>query len=83
VAVTLVGTGRPIFLTSLSIVAGLAVLALASFRPIVYFGVLVVFTLAATCASTLIALPALLALLPGRAPLTKPASSETMSCQQP
>jgi len=70
-AVTLVVTGRPIFLTSLSIVAGLSVLALASFRPIVYFGVLVVFTLAATCASTLIVLPALLALLPGKSRLTR------------
>jgi predicted RND superfamily exporter protein len=66
VAVTLVLTGRPIFLTTLSIAAGLLVLVLASFRPIAYFGVLVVFALAATCASTLIALPALLALLPGR-----------------
>jgi predicted RND superfamily exporter protein len=77
-AVTLVVTGRPIFLTSLSIVAGLAVLALASFRPIVYFGVLVVFTLAATCASTLIVLPALLTLLPGKDPLTKSRVSGTM-----
>ncbi len=64
VTVTLFVTGRPIFLTSLSIIAGLLVLGLASFRPIVYFGVLVVFTLAATCASTLIVLPALLALFP-------------------
>ena len=79
VAVTLVGTGRPIFLTSLSIVAGLAVLALSSFRPILYFGVLVVFTLAATCASTLIVLPALLALLPGRSRLTKAPLSEKIS----
>jgi predicted RND superfamily exporter protein len=70
VAATLLQTGRPIFLTSLAIVAGLAVLALASFRPIVYFGVLVVFTLAATCASTLVVLPALLVLLPGRDRLT-------------
>jgi hypothetical protein len=64
VAATLLATGRPILLTSLSIVAGLLVLALASFRPIVYFSVLVVFTLAATCAATLVALPALLALFP-------------------
>jgi predicted RND superfamily exporter protein len=34
----------------------------SGFRPIVYFGVLVVFTLSATCASTLIVLPALLSL---------------------
>ncbi len=66
VTATLLETGRPIFLTSLSIVAGLLVLVLASFRPIVYFGLLVVFTLAATCASTLIVLPALLGLLPAR-----------------
>lgn len=71
VTATLLETGRPIFLTSLSIVAGLLVLVLASFRPIVYFGVLVVFTLAATCASTLIVLPALLGLLPGKGRLTR------------
>jgi len=83
VAVTLVVTGRPIFLTSLSIVAGLAVLALASFRPIVYFGVLVVFTLAATCASTLVVLPALLALLPGNGRLTKAPLSAKMTGKRP
>jgi predicted RND superfamily exporter protein len=71
VTATLLETGRPIFLTSLSIVAGLLVLVLASFRPIVYFGVLVVFTLAATCASTLIVLPALLGLLPAKGRLTR------------
>ena len=71
VTATLLETGRPIFLTSLSIVAGLLVLVLASFRPIVYFGVLVVFTLAATCASTLIVLPALLGLLPATGRLTR------------
>jgi predicted RND superfamily exporter protein len=59
---TLVVTGRPILLTTISIVAGLLVLTVSGFRPIVYFGVLVVFTLSATCASTLIVLPALLSL---------------------
>ncbi len=59
-------------------VAGLAVLALASFRPIVYFGVLVVFTLAATCASTLLVLPALLAILPGDDRLTRRSVSGKM-----
>jgi predicted RND superfamily exporter protein len=83
VAVTLVVTGRPIFLTSLSIVAGLAVLALASFRPIVYFGVLVVFTLAATCASTLVVLPALLALLPDQGRLTGAPLSARMPVKRP
>ena len=61
-AETLVVTGRPILLTTISIVAGLLVLTLSGFRPIVYFGVLVVFTLSATCASTLIVLPAFLSL---------------------
>jgi predicted RND superfamily exporter protein len=59
---TMVVTGRPILLTTISIVAGLLVLTVSGFRPIVYFGVLVVFTLSATCASTLIVLPALLSL---------------------
>jgi predicted RND superfamily exporter protein len=66
---TLTVTGRPIVLTTVSIVAGLAVLTLASFRPILYFGVLLVFTLSATCASTLVLLPALTSLTPrSRAP---------------
>jgi predicted RND superfamily exporter protein len=55
-------TGRPILLTTLSIVAGLLVLTLASFRPVVYFGLLLVFALSATCASTLTVLPALISL---------------------
>jgi predicted RND superfamily exporter protein len=81
--VTLVRTGRPIFLTTLSIAAGLLVLVLASFRPIAFFGVLVVFALAATCASTLIALPALLALLPDRERWGRPPLSGTKPGPQP
>ncbi len=61
---TLAVTGRPILLTTLSIDFGLLVLALASFRPIVYFGILIVFTLSAACASTLVVLPALLSRAP-------------------
>jgi hypothetical protein len=66
---TLAVTGRPILLTTMSIVGGLLVLSLASFRPIVYFGILVVVTLSAACASTLIVLPAILSVLrnPGKA----------------
>jgi predicted RND superfamily exporter protein len=63
VAETLLATGRPILLTTVSIVGGLLVLTLASFRPIIYFGMLVVFTLSATCVSTLVVLPALLGLV--------------------
>jgi len=56
-------SGRPIALTTASIVCGLLVLTLASFKGIVYFGALVSFTLTFTMVGTLIILPAILALL--------------------
>ena len=62
---TLGVTGRPILLTTVSIVGGLSVLALASFRPIAYFGILVVFTLSTACVSTLLILPAVSSLTLG------------------
>jgi hypothetical protein len=55
-------TGRPILLTSLSIVGGLLVLTVAQFKPIVYFGFLVALALAATALGTLLILPAALSL---------------------
>jgi hypothetical protein len=61
-AQTLVVTGQPVLLSSLSIVIGLLVFATAAFRPIVYFGMLVMFTLLATTLGTLVTLPTLLAL---------------------
>ena len=51
-------TGRPIVLTTVSIVAGLLVLCFASFKPIVYFGLLVSISLTAAMVSTLLFLPA-------------------------
>jgi hypothetical protein len=54
-------TGRPIFLTTASIVCGLLVLVLASFKPIVYFGVLVILALSTTTLATLFVMPAILA----------------------
>ncbi len=57
---TLVITGRPILLTTVSIISGLLVLSLSSFKPIIYFGVLVVFTLSTTCIGTVLILPAFL-----------------------
>ena len=54
--------GQPILLSSLSIVAGLLVFVTATFRPVMYFGVLVLVTLFATTAGTLVTLPTLLAL---------------------
>lgn len=56
---TLLHTGRPIILTSLSIILGLAWFILAEFRPIMYFGVLIVFTLSTACLATLFLLPPL------------------------
>jgi hypothetical protein len=56
---TLRHTGRPIVVTTLSIVFGLAWFILADFRPIMYFGLLIVLTLATSCLATLILLPPL------------------------
>ena len=55
-------TGRPILLTSASIVGGLLILALASFVPIVYFGILISLTLFATAVGSLVVLPVILSL---------------------
>jgi predicted RND superfamily exporter protein len=57
---TLSITGRPILLTTVAIVSGLLVLVLASFKPIMYFGILVIIALSATCLATLLVLPAVL-----------------------
>ncbi|MCX5730889.1 MAG: MMPL family transporter [Deltaproteobacteria bacterium] len=61
---TLRSMGRSVVLSTASIVAGLAVFASAAFRPVVYFGLLVIFSLGATAVATLLVLPALLAVLP-------------------
>jgi predicted RND superfamily exporter protein len=52
--------GRPIIVTTASIIGGLFVLTFASFRPISYFGILVAFALITAAGSTLIILPAIL-----------------------
>jgi hydrophobe/amphiphile efflux-3 (HAE3) family protein len=57
---TLTAAGRPILLTSLSLVAGLSVLCFSQFLPILYFGLLVSLALITTTAGALIILPALL-----------------------
>ncbi|MDF1567529.1 MAG: MMPL family transporter [Spirochaetaceae bacterium] len=56
---SLLRTGRPIILTTAAIVLGLAWFILAEFRPIMYFGVLIVFTLSSACLATLFLLPPL------------------------
>ncbi|MBI9100530.1 MAG: hypothetical protein JEY91_18775, partial [Spirochaetaceae bacterium] len=56
-------SGRPIALTTASIVGGLLVLTFASFKGIVYFGALVCLTLTFTMVGTLVILPAILAVL--------------------
>ncbi len=55
-------TGRPIVVTSFSIVAGFLVLTFASFQPIVFFGILVALALLTAMLGTLIILPAILSL---------------------
>jgi uncharacterized protein len=59
---TLAIMGQPVLLSSLSIAFGLLVFATAAFRPIIYFGMLVLFTLLATTLGTLVTLPTLLAI---------------------
>jgi len=51
-------TGRPIVLTTISIVSGFIILCFASFKPIVFFGILVSISLFAAMFSTLVFLPA-------------------------
>jgi len=57
---TMVISGRPILLTTASIIGGLLVLTLAKFQPVAVFGLLVSVTLAATAFGTLVILPAIL-----------------------
>ncbi len=52
--------GRAIILSTFSIVTALLVFTSVAFKPIVYFGLLVIFSLTATAAGTLTVLPALL-----------------------
>ena len=59
---TLKITGRPILLTTASIVGGLLVLCFASFVPIIYFGLLVAMALFFAALGTLLILPVILSL---------------------
>jgi hydrophobe/amphiphile efflux-3 (HAE3) family protein len=52
--------GRPMILTTLSIIASLMVFIFSSFRPIMYFGILISLTLFMTTAGALVLLPVLL-----------------------
>lgn len=56
---TIVVTGRPIILTSLSVVLGMSILGFASYTPVRYFGLLMAVTLMGCMMSTLIFVPAL------------------------
>lgn len=59
-------TGRPIVLTTLAIDGGLLILGFGLFKPVVYFGMLVIVTLTATCLGTVLVLPAVLSFGRGR-----------------
>lgn len=54
---TIVETGRPIILSTLSIVCGMMMLSFASYTPIRYFGLLMSFTLLSCMLSTIFILP--------------------------
>ena len=54
---TLDETGRPIILTTVSIVAGMCMLILASFTPIKYFGLFMAVALTVAMLATLFVLP--------------------------
>lgn len=56
-------TGRPILLTTLSIVSGLAMLSFGSYTPIRYFGLLVSISLINTMLATLFILPSVIILV--------------------
>ncbi len=60
---TIEETGRPIILTTISIVSGMLMLLFASYTPIQYFGLLMSFALIITTLSTLFILPSVLILL--------------------
>ena len=57
---TLKIAGRPIIITTTSIIGGLLILTFASFRPIIYFGLLVAIALFTAALGTLLILPAIL-----------------------
>jgi predicted RND superfamily exporter protein len=57
---TLRYAGRPIFLTSVSLIAGLMILSWSAFTPVVYFGLLVSLAILTTTVGALFVLPAIL-----------------------
>jgi len=63
---TMMVAGRPIVLTTVSIIAGLLILTMGIFRPIVYFGLLVAFTLLAATLGAVIVLPAVMSVVLNR-----------------
>jgi len=60
ILLTLQRTGRPIVLTTLSLAAGMLILCFASFKPIVFFGILIAGTLFTAMLATIFILPAVL-----------------------
>lgn len=57
IRMTIIETGRPIILSTVSIVAGMMMLSFASFMPIRYFGLLMSVSLFGCMASTLVFMP--------------------------
>ncbi|MBQ2258664.1 MAG: RND transporter, partial [Spirochaetales bacterium] len=57
IRLTIIETGRPIILSTVSIVAGMMMLSFGSFMPIRYFGLLMSISLFGCMISTLIFMP--------------------------
>ena len=60
ITMTMNETGRPIILTTVSIVAGMCVLIFGSFTPIKYFGLFMAIALTTAMLATLFVLPAVM-----------------------
>jgi predicted RND superfamily exporter protein len=60
---TLKATGKPIMITSISIICGMLVLTFASYAPIRYFGILLSLALVNTTFATLLILPSFMILV--------------------
>jgi len=60
---TLTATGKPIIITSISIICGMLVLTFASYAPIRYFGILLSLALINTTFATLLILPSFMILV--------------------
>lgn len=74
---TVAGSGRPVLLSSLTLIVGYLVLLASTFEPVRLFGELSAVAIAASTVSQTFLLPALLAVAAPRPPDPRPAQSES------